>query len=209
MNIREFYYNYFLNKGLRGVPQTETAVQKAFPELFNEIEIFIKEYYLNLKALYSEKMYLYFKNIQNYPICAHCQINKVKFKQFSYGYFEFCSVKCSSNSEKKKQLIEKTCLEKYGHRNIAHGKGVKEKIQEIYLEKYGGHPSQNKLIWEKKLQTFIERFGGHPFQNQSIKHKIEKKCLEKYGFKSAMKNKTIAQKAHETAKKAGLYLQME
>ena len=100
---------------------------------------------------YRELVYCYMYNIQKQPICENCLKKNVKFKQFSYGYAKFCSTKCSANSKEKKEKIENTNLEKYGHRNIAHGI-YKETIKKNNLEKYGFEYSSQSPMFKEKIE---------------------------------------------------------
>ena len=67
-----------------------------------------------------EKVYKWIHNIKNDIICKNenCS-NKVKFINYSIGYRDFCSIKCSSSSNIKISKIKNTCLVKYNVSNVS------------------------------------------------------------------------------------------
>ncbi|MGB1243676.1 MAG: DUF7487 domain-containing protein, partial [Chitinophagales bacterium] len=142
--------------------------------------------------------------ITKIPICKQCKKKETKFKQYSHGYFEYCSTKCSSNSVDKKEKIEETCLERYGHRNIAQGT-IKKKIAKIYKEKYeGGHPSRDSKTKKKKDLTRKRKIKENPNYFQEINEKAKKTWQKKYGTDNPMQAKAIVQKSMKTREKMGL-----
>ncbi len=106
----------------------ENRLKHFEPEFHKDLVRFINIYFkeIGIKR-FNAKIYLFLNQITKVPVCKHYKKKQTKFKQYSYGYFDYCSTKCSSNSPEKKEKIEETCLEKYGHRNIAQGT-VKKKM---------------------------------------------------------------------------------
>jgi hypothetical protein len=92
----------------------EKSLSKIYPELVKSINSSVKFYSEN----FSEKVYFYLHNLDKRPLCDHCKYNPVNFDTFSKGYYKYCSTKCSSNSDEKKNKIKDTCIQKYGVENI-------------------------------------------------------------------------------------------
>jgi len=64
-------------------------------------------------------------------------------------------------------------MEKYGVSNVSLLDDIKEKIQDRWIGKYGGHPKRNKKVQEKWKTTCLEKYGGHPNQNKEVQAKSE------------------------------------
>jgi len=143
-------YEFFQKKGNSGIKPISSSFKKRFPELYDDLLSYEEDHHWVKLLPFSSRLYCFFNELEEWPKCKNCE-KLTKFKQFSFGFFDFCSVKCSANYEETRKKCEKTCTEKYGHRNIAHGV-LKEKIQE----------------------TFKTKFGGHPFLSEEVKDKIKK-----------------------------------
>jgi hypothetical protein len=87
---------------------------------------------------------------------------------YRYPYCEECSLK------KKETKRVETCIREYGVINTAQLPDVKKKINDTYIEKFGGHPKNTKEVQEKWVATCLERYGGHPNQNIDVQAKSEK-----------------------------------
>ena len=130
---------------------------------------------------------------------------KTKFKQFSHGFFEFCSSKCSANFVETRSKCESTCTERYGHRNIAHG-SVRERILETFKERFNGHPSRTREFWEKKRKTEIEKYGDEFFKTELFQEKYKRACIEKFGVDHPMKCKEVSSRAIQTKYERGIFI---
>ena len=139
---------------------------------------------------FSEKLYWYYHDIKDYPICPICG-NRVNFKKLSKGYFQFCSLKCSNNSPEVQKRKTKTAIEKYGSVENAYKKR-QEKTKETIIEKYGSVENAYKKRQEKTKETNLERYGvEYTFQVEKFKNKTRKTLIEKYGsVENAYINKT-------------------
>lgn len=87
--------------------------------------------------------------------------------RYRLPYCEPCSL--IKNNEKAK----KTCMDKYGVDNAGKSKEIKNKINESWLNKFGGHPKKTKEVQEKWVATCLEKYGGHPNQNIDVQAKAE------------------------------------
>ena len=205
MISKEEYYKFFIEKGSKSPILDAKGIKKFDPELHDKVYEFETLYYSGENMRFSELLLCYLKDIIKHPICFNCGLNEPIFKQFHSGYRTYCSVKCSSNSTEKKTSIEDTNLEKYGHKNAAHGLGVQERILETNLERYGAiHPSQSDIVKERIKETNIEKYGVEwTFQSELVKDKIKETNLERYGFESAMQNDIVKNKVTQTSKENG------
>lgn len=98
------------------------------------------------------------------PLCKHCSVKPVKFKNFQEGYVEYCSCKCSANSAEKQNKIMHTNILKFGETS----------------------PIKNKDIIEKCKRTNIERYGVEwTLQSETVKTKIKNTNLKKYGVSNS------------------------
>lgn len=196
-------YNFFISKGNSGIKPIEKNIRKNFPDLYEAMFFYIKSNENWLSGLtFTCKFYCFLNDIKSIPLCEECS-EPVRFKQFSFGFFKFCSRKCSSVNKETRKKCENTCLSKYGHENIAHG-SIREKIDLTFKQKYGSHPSRNRDVKDRKNKTFSERYGGHPFSNEKIKEKIKEKWIEKYGADNPLKNEEIKNKMMLTKYERGV-----
>lgn len=129
-----------------------------------------------------EKLCLFYYNIEK-PKCE-CG-NYTTFLGFSKGYRQYCSAKCRANSEKFKEQVKESNLEKYGVENTSQTEKVKEKIRQTNLKRYGvDHNFKRKEIQDKKKKTYFKKYGvENPVQSHKIKEKIKQTNSRKYGVK--------------------------
>lgn len=125
-------------------------------EFYSEILYHTK--FLNIKenVTWKERVYCILNDIEEFPKCKYCGNNKnITFVSIEWGYRDYCSVKCSSNSKEKKTKIEETNLEKYGFKNAwGHVKSYSNISQELFnsiylllddkIKKYTYYGSLNK-----------------------------------------------------------------
>jgi len=152
----------------------------------------------------SKEYYDMFYKKENEGICPTCS-KQTKYKNFSAGYYKFCSVECSTgNLDKNKRISEtvksqqcqeetkKTCLEKYGVEYSLQSQHVKDKSKITNLEKYGVefYTQTNEYIIKTK-RTKFEKYGDENYYN---KEKIKQTCLERYGVSNALLDKNIQDK---------------
>ena len=89
--------------------------------------------FLKEDVSFSERVYCILNNIKSKKICE-CGA-ALKFKSMKVGYSKYCSVLCARRSEKAKEEIRKTCLEKYGAVSYVSSKIGKEAIKETNLRR--------------------------------------------------------------------------
>lgn len=172
----------------------------------------------------SEMLY-YYKNPQKAQTERYCRTcgKENKFLGINLGYNKYCSIKCSANNEKEKEIRRQTCLRKYNVDNYAKTKecqekmkhtcierfGVdnifkdKERIKQACIKKYGvdnirKYPKAIEQFKQKKL-TNIDENGLNSYQRGTIKQR--QVCLKKYGVDNYSKTKEYQEKCYRTLKK--------
>jgi hypothetical protein len=119
---------------------SENGIKKRNPELWEKITN-----YIDLDISFKEKFYLYENGLTESLKC-YCG-NPVKFVDMKYGYREFCSVKCSTNSKIVKERRKHTSLEKWGVDNPSKCESIKEKVRQTNFDKFGAeYPLQSEYI---------------------------------------------------------------
>lgn len=130
------------------------------------------------------------------------------YKKTGKLYADFCSCKCSMNSNKTKEAYKKSCIDKYGVDNPMKNKNVVDKGKETCKNKYGVvRASLLKEYQDKVKETNMKRYGVEvPLQNKEINEKWHKTCYVNFGTYSPLANKEIYNKTEETTyKKYGVY----
>lgn len=184
---------------------------KTHKELNDYINEQIKETWVTKpQALYILKEWT---SIEDY-LCPVCKTKLRRFNSFQEWHREYCSVKCSSNSEKKKIQIKETNIKKYWCENPNQNEEIKKKnkwtsyfqseefkkkrkqynLESFWYESYSQHPDYNK----KKKITLKEKYWSENYNN---KEKRERTMLEKYGVKTLFEIKEINEKAQESQRR--------
>jgi uncharacterized protein YnzC (UPF0291/DUF896 family) len=193
LKTKEEYYNYFMSNRIK---ITESSITKHYPEIVDNIK------YINFVDDFNQRVYCYLKNIDHHPTCKNCP-SEVKFDTFSKGFHDFCSVKCSSNSDIKKESIRKTVNLKYGVDNI--GEVTREKAKNTMFEKYGNYFSSTDQFRSKLTEFNLEKFGKkHYFQTDEFKNKSKDFYLNRFGVESSMQLLETINKVLQTKKERGL-----
>ena len=154
----------------------EKHVKNTFPEFYK----ILMEYPKELK--FSERIYWYYHDITERPICPVCNKKHPKFISFSEGYLQFCSHKCSMQSTERVKKIRATTLKRYGV----------------------GNASQSEEIKRRKIETLKKHYGENinvPLQVESIKQKQKSTILKRYGVGNASQSEEIKRRKIETLKK--------
>jgi AraC-like DNA-binding protein len=151
-------------------------------EVYNEILLYTS--FLPQSCKIKERIYCVLNNISIIPLCKHCKIENVSFLGPATGYREYCSVKCSSNSQEKKDQIISTNIVRYGTKTPAESSVIRQKTVDTLTNRYGdGITSTQQVpdIKQKSIQSNIERFGSPCYTSSEIgKAKITKTNLERY-----------------------------
>jgi hypothetical protein len=72
-------------------------------------------------------------------------------------------------------------------------------VKQTFMEKYSGHPSQNKLVQEKTKLTNLKKYGvEYCWQNETVKNKVKNTMIERYGVENPNQCDTIRNKTKLT-----------
>lgn len=193
LSTKEEYYNYFSSNKMKVM---ESSISNYYPELLPHVQE------ISFVDDFNQKVYCYLKGLKARPVCKICSA-EVQFETFSKGFHDYCSTKCSSNSEIKKEAIKSTVRSKYGVDNI--GEVTREKALETMIQKYGEHISKTEQFKKKFRDTSLERFGvEHPFKSKEVLIKIKKIYNERFGVDNPMMLTKTIQKGLQTKKDKGL-----
>ena len=132
-------------------------------------------------------------------LCDICGdiINNVEYRSYNKVIDKTGNYVCVKCAPIKR---EKTCIKKYGVKNVCCLEEVKQKKIKTNLERYGvENPNQLDKIIEKTKKTNLEKYGvENVVYNNKIKEKIEKTNLLKYGSKSPFGSKEIQEKSKQS-----------
>jgi hypothetical protein len=126
---------------------------------------FLNGYDCNL----SERFYYIYHDIHNVITCKECQVNKPNFQNWTLGYREFCSIRCSNLNKDTQEKRKQTCFGHYGVEHQLNSPEIKNKLKETIKK----HNNQD------------------PFRLNRIQNKYKKTSLERYGFENAAQSKKI------------------
>lgn len=101
---------------------------------------------------------------------------------------------------KRKQKLEKTCLEKYGTTNVSALPEIMNKRKQAFFERYGvDNPMKLKSVQEKAKQTDLQKYGTeYHITSDLVKDKIKRTMIEKYGVDNSFKNPQTRKKIYES-----------
>jgi hypothetical protein len=179
------YFNEFVYRG-KVNRLRENFIKKNFIDFYNFINNSFKE------ESFLEKLYSFVKGDINKCYCG----NKTKFISFTKGYLEYCSIYCSSNSQKTRDKYKKTCLEKYGVNNVSNFDEIKKKKKNTFIDKYGVSTYlQTKEVKEK----MISKHGvDNPFKLKEVQDKIKITNLHRYGYECSLLSPEVKKKSIKT-----------
>jgi hypothetical protein len=156
---------------------------KRTTEVYNKIVLLTS--FLQPTAKIKERIYCVMNDITSSPICKQCNTNHVLFLGPSTGYRDYCSVKCSSNSDEKKNGIIATNLKKYGTKTPAESDVIRQKTINTLESRYGDNirsTQQVESIKQKSIQTNNEKYGSDAYtSSEDFKRKQLITVTEKYG----------------------------
>jgi hypothetical protein len=128
-------------------------------------------------------------------IDCNSEFNKV-FRMLIKNKGFYCKSCQNKNTQEK---LKETNLIKYGCKYNLHNPEVKQKRTNTFIEKYGGHPSQNNEIKEKKKKTFLKNYGvDNNMKSDEFKKTMKQAFINKYGVDHQMKISEVKQKIKET-----------
>ena len=136
---------------------------------------------------FPQKLYHYLNDDMNFTM-GKCKIcgKRCHYKNFTSGYYTYCSRKCSLRDEETQNKIKQTSLDRYGVESYSKTQEYLHKVKETNLSKYGVDSYSKTTEYKNKTkQTNLSKYGvEHVLQNSEILHKKEQTCLDKYGVKN-------------------------
>jgi hypothetical protein len=175
----------------------ESYFSKYHNDLYNEIMNFTK----NIDVKFQFRVWHWVNNEPNYIKCS-CG-NRVSPKMnWKEGYKQYCSNKCSSNSELTKNKLKETALKKWGVEHYSKTDEYVEKVRKTSLDRYGvDNYSKTDEYVEKSKKTYLEKWGVDNFtKTDEFLEKSKKTSLEKWGFEFPIQSDIIKCKIRETNK---------
>ena len=96
------------------------------------------------------------------------------------------------SNKKVRQKIEKTCLKKYGVKNVFASDEIKRIIEQVSFEKYGTkYASSSPIIREKVKNTLISKYGVDSVMKVPEIKKLISEKRQKTGYSPTSKNAEI------------------
>lgn len=135
-------------------------------------------------------------------LCLRCG-NSTNFVSTMYGYHDYCSLKCSNNSEIVKLKKQKTSLKHFGVEHPNQSQQIRDKIKITLLKRYGvANPLQSEKIKQKSIETNLKRYGvKFSSQNPETRNKYRMTCIKKYGVDNPSKTFRFRLKCRDMLKK--------
>ena len=126
------------------------------------------------------------------PKCKVCNKSLTFTNLIRYPYQQYCSSKCSANSNETKKLREKTCLNRYGVKNVSQCEKIKLKKEQTCFKNHG---VKTGLLSKRTKETMLNKYGvPHNWQKGLLRDKLNQKNIELYGNSSAQSKEVIEQR---------------
>jgi len=173
------YKKFFLENNKAGLKTRESYIIKNHNEIYQIINEYCDNIKLNSDISFKVKVYIFINNLTEVPICKNCGVILKFKKSLREGYGSYCSIKCTNQHEEHKNNVKETFNRKYGGSPIR-DKGIKKKIEQTNLERYGvtnifkdseyiksktkdklgvTNPNQLNSVVEKRKSTNLNKYG--------------------------------------------------
>lgn len=161
----------------------ESWIEKNYPTF----HLFIYDEFIE-DIPWKAKFYLYVNNKEEVPRCYCGNIPK-----YSGGKFKtYCSVKCSTNSEKVRKKINETNIQKYGNSTPLWNIEIRQKINNDLKKQGVENVSQLKTTKLKVKETNLKKYGvEYISQLDSTKKILSKSMKENQNIIQQGKRKSI------------------
>jgi hypothetical protein len=148
----------------------ENYIKKIYPKYYN----ILCDLYPNKS--FSEKVWLYQHNLKESPICPNCD-NRLKYRNFTIGYFKYCSKSCAAEYSHKNPDIKQKRIQKMMECNN-NSKTRKIMTENANITKSLFSLDKKKNINNKRKNTCIEKYGVDIVsKNIKIKEKVKNKTI--------------------------------
>ena len=137
----------------------------------------------------------------NIQLRTHSEDVSLKVERYTKTCLRKYGFKNVSQINIIKDKKEQTCFKHYGVKNPMKTEECQKKSRETCLRKYGvDNPSKAESIKQKKIQRVkdIDPNCTNYYQLKEIKEKLKNKFILKYGVDNPMKSEEIRQKAYAT-----------
>lgn len=163
----------------------EAYFEKYHKDTYQEIVNFTRDVH---DIPFKFRVWHWINNIDYLPKC-YCGKEVTRHLNWQDGYREFCSAKCSANSDKQKDKAKKTLINKYGVDHYSKTSTFKEKVKETSIKKWGvDNFSKTDEYLEKSKATYRKKWGKDNFtQTDEYKQKSKETLLKRYGVDSWLK----------------------
>lgn len=165
-----------------GVVLQEKNFKKKYEKFYNEIIIFVKD-----DMPFIQKLYNWFHGLEYVPLTP-CG-KKCVFRNFKYGYNDFCSANCKCMVEHSNKKRIETSIARYGVTNPVKSEKVKTKISKTKL---AYSEEKKNEIADKKRKTFKEHYG------EDYGKVIEERNMKLFGVKNVSQIKEVSDKIKQS-----------
>jgi len=196
IDLKKWIQDYILNKGKRSL---HIAINNS-----NQIKTLLKEktQFLPENSRYNQRCYHILNDLYQIPKCKNCGLENVNFnnRNKDWKYLDFCSPKCSMNSDEVKSKYRETSIKKWGVDNFSKTEIFRDIMINNNRNKYGiDWYQQSKDFKEKSILTCLKRYGFDSFtKTDEFKQKVRLTIQERYGVDWYSKSKKFKQKFRET-----------
>ena len=136
----------------------------------------------------------------NIGICLVCS-GDTKFDFRHFGYFTYCSPRCTNKSPIVKEKIIESKIKKFGVINNTQLNYYKKLNSDIYQNKT---IKEKQNIKEKRKNACLEKYNvDNPGKSEIIKQKMKDTCLREHGVEYSLNRKDVIEKRRQT--NLGLY----
>lgn len=165
-----------------GVILQEKNFKKKYEKFYNEIIIFVKD-----DMSFIQKLYNWFHGLEYVPL-TQCGKKRV-FRNFKYGYNDFCSANCKCMVEHSNKKRIETSIVRYGVTNPVKSENVKTKISKTKL---AYSEEKKNEIADKKRKTLREHYG------EDYGKVIEERNMKLFGVKNVSQIKEVSDKIKQS-----------
>jgi len=193
--IKYYIEKYLIDRENEVSPSKISFLNKLNPEFNNIILNATKNFPKDFKMV--GRCELLRKGITEFPKCKKC--NKHTSWANSSKLLDFCSKKCSDNSDITKNKRSKTMLNLYGVKNYTEAKEFQVKAKKTKKEKYNNENFTNR---EKALNTWMNLYGvDNPLKDGNIRNKAKSTMKLKYGVENYVEHSSFRDKSENTCLK--------
>lgn len=184
--------NYFIDSEGEVSPSKFVILNKINPDLSKLIFELTSNFPIDMTLV--GRCELIRKNIYEFPKCKNCN-NQTSWTNAS-KLLDFCSKKCSDESNITKEKRTKTMFDLYGSGNYTQTEEFQNKSKKTKIELYGNEHYRNK---EKAKTTWLEIYGvDNPLKDHNIIQKRINTMKELYGVENYVEHPDFKNKSEQT-----------